>query len=47
MRVSLHREDRAYVDQRFQETNTLVRLSLESTDQLRQRVENLEQRGQG
>ena len=41
-----HTEDRAYVDQRFQETNTLVRLSLESTDQLRQRVENLERRGQ-
>src|SRR5256885_6105423 len=41
-----HAEDRAYVDQRFQETNTLVRLSLESTDQLRQRVENLERRGQ-
>lgn len=37
-----HAEDRAYVDQRFQETNALVRLSLESTDQLRQRVENLE-----
>jgi hypothetical protein len=26
-----HAEDRAYVDQRFQETNTLIRLSLEST----------------
>jgi len=39
-----HAEDRAYVDQRFQETNALVRLSLESTDQLRQRVENLERK---
>ena len=37
-----HAEDRAYVDQRFQENNALVRLSLESTEQLRQRVENLE-----
>lgn len=37
-----HAEDRAYVDQRFQDTNALVRLSLESTEQLRQRVENLE-----
>ena len=37
-----HAEDRAYVDQRFQETNALVRLSLESTEHLRQRVENLE-----
>ena len=41
-----HTEDRAYVDQRFQETNALVRLSLESTDHLRQRVENLERKGQ-
>ena len=41
-----HAEDRAYVDQRFQETNTLVRLSLESTQQLRQRVENLERKDQ-
>jgi DNA repair exonuclease SbcCD ATPase subunit len=39
-----HAEDRAYVDQRFQETNALVRLSLESTDQLRQRMENLERK---
>ena len=39
-----HSEDRAYVDQRFQETNALVRLSLESTGQLRQRVENLERK---
>ena len=37
-----HAEDRAYAEQRFQETNALVRLSLESTDHLRQRVENLE-----
>ncbi|HZC80960.1 MAG TPA: hypothetical protein VE222_04450 [Nitrospiraceae bacterium] len=41
-----HAEDRAYVDQRLQETNTLVRLSLESTQQLRQRVENLERKEQ-
>ncbi len=41
-----HAEDRTHVDQRFQETHALVRLSLESTDQLRQRVENLERRGQ-
>ena len=39
-----HAEDRAYVDQRFQETNALVRLSLESTEHLRQRVENLERK---
>jgi hypothetical protein len=37
-----HAEDKAYVDQRLQKTDTLVRLSLESTEQLRQRVENLE-----
>jgi hypothetical protein len=37
-----HAEDRAYVDQRLQETNALVRLSLETTEQLRQRVENIE-----
>jgi len=37
-----HTEDRAYVDQRFQETNALVRLSLETTEQLRQRIENPE-----
>ena len=41
-----HAEDRAYVDQRLQETNALVRLSYESTDQLRQRVENLERNDQ-
>jgi len=36
-----HTDDRAYVDQRFQETNTLVRLSLETTEQLRRRIESL------
>jgi hypothetical protein len=41
-----HAEDRVYVDQRFQETNALIRLSYETTDQLRQRVENLERKGQ-
>ena len=41
-----HTEDRAYVDQRFQETNALVRLSLESSQQLRQRVETLERKSQ-
>jgi chaperonin cofactor prefoldin len=41
-----HAEDRTYVDQRFQETNALVRLSLESTEQLRHRVENLERNQQ-
>ena len=41
-----HAEDRTHVDQRFQETNALLRLSLESTDHLRQRVENLEQNKQ-
>ena len=39
-----HADDRAYVDQRFQETNALIRLTHESTEQLRQRVENLERR---
>jgi hypothetical protein len=37
-----HAEDRAYVDQRFNENNSLIRLCFESTEQLRQRVENLE-----
>ena len=41
-----HAEDRAYVDQRLQETNALIRLSYESTDQLRQRVENIERKDQ-
>ena len=36
-----HTDDRAYVDQRFQEINTLVRLSLETTEQLRRRIESL------
>ena len=39
-----HTEDRAYVDQRLQETNSLIRLSFETTDQLRQRLENLERK---
>jgi hypothetical protein len=39
-----HADDRAYVDQRFQETNALIRLTHESTEHLRQRVENLERR---
>lgn len=37
-----HAEDRAYVDQRFRETHTLIRSSY---DELRQRVERLEQGG--
>ena len=41
-----HAEDKAYVDQRLQKTDTLVRLSLESNEQLRQRVENLERNKQ-
>jgi hypothetical protein len=41
-----HAEDRAYVDQKFQVTDNLIRLSFQSTDQLRQRVENLENRDQ-
>ena len=41
-----HAEDRAYVDQRLQETNALIRLAYESTDQLRQRVENIERKDQ-
>src|SRR5438309_11769363 len=39
-----HAEDRAYVDQRLQENNSLIRLSFETTDQLRQRLENLERK---
>jgi len=41
-----HAEDRAYVDQRLQETNALIRLNYETTDHLRQRVEGLERKGQ-
>jgi cytosine/adenosine deaminase-related metal-dependent hydrolase len=37
-----HAEDKANVDQRFNENNSLIRLCFESTEQLRQRVENLE-----
>jgi chromosome segregation ATPase len=37
-----HAEDRTYVDQRFQETNALIRIVHESNKHLRHRVESLE-----
>ena len=37
-------QDQASIAQQFRETQNLIRLSFETTDQLRQRVENLERK---